>query len=142
MEDEATGRIPIQFGASYALIDHQTNIPRFHQNNDSKEYDSTTSTPKVEHKKLVKKRSATERKSTKSEFTISLGTTSAPPKFKLTKEVTRMLHKKQYNRVKRNLFSKPEKFEDHDFYLNNQPGYLNGYNGTESSFEISDVSID
>ncbi|KAL5099765.1 hypothetical protein RYX36_004092, partial [Vicia faba] len=120
---------------------HQTNSQVFHENDDSKEYDSTTLTPKVKRKKLVKKRSATERKSTKFEFTISLGTTSSPPKFKFTKEATGMLHEKQYNKIKRNLFCKPEEYDDHDFYLNNQPRCLNGYNGTKKDNMVTSFGI-
>ncbi|KAL5101098.1 hypothetical protein RYX36_005425, partial [Vicia faba] len=79
---------------------------------------------------------ATERKSTKSKFKMSLGTTSAPPKFKIAKEVIGMLHEKQYNRINRNLFCQPENYDDRDFYLNNQPGCLIRYDGTESNLEI------
>ncbi|KAL5076058.1 hypothetical protein RYX36_015042, partial [Vicia faba] len=67
---------------------------------------------------------------------MSLATTSDPPKFKITKEVTGMLHENQYNRIKRNLFNQPEDYDDHDFYLNNQPGCLIGYDRTESNFKI------
>ncbi|KAL5068472.1 hypothetical protein RYX36_019359, partial [Vicia faba] len=67
---------------------------------------------------------------------MSLGTTSDPPKLKFTKEATGMLHEKQYNRIKRNMFCHPEEYDDHYYYINNQPGCLDGYKGTESTFEI------
>ncbi|KAL5080770.1 hypothetical protein RYX36_009191, partial [Vicia faba] len=62
---------------------------------------------------------------------MSLGTTSTPPKFKITKNVTGMLHENKYNKIKRNLFCQHKDCDDHDFYLNNQPGYLIGYDRTE-----------
>lgn len=57
----------------------------FADNDKSKDYDSTTSTPKVEHKILFKNMEATKIKPTKSKFTMTLGITSTHPNSSLTK---------------------------------------------------------
>jgi hypothetical protein len=97
------------------LVIHQTTSRDFDNNDDSKDYESIVSTPKLERKRVVKKISATERKSIKSNFTMTLGKTSAPPKFKHKTEGPEILYEDQYNRIRRNLSCELEKGDDNDF---------------------------
>ncbi|KAI5443174.1 hypothetical protein KIW84_012004 [Lathyrus oleraceus] len=58
---------------------------------------------------------------------MTLGTTSAPPKFKLKKEGSGIPDENQYNRIKKNLLCQPEEDDDNDFYLNYHPSSHIGY---------------
>lgn len=70
-----------------------------------------------------------------------LGTTSAPPKLKLTKEGTVMLDENQYNRIKKNLLCHPEEDYCNDFYFNYHSSSQIGYDGSDTDFDIPQISI-
>lgn len=90
---------------------------------------------------MVKRRLAIERKSTKSKFTMTLGTTSDLSKSNLTKVGTGMVDENQYNRIKKTLFYQPEEADGIDFYLNIHPSGYIGYKGYDIGFDIPQVSI-
>jgi hypothetical protein len=102
-------------------------------------YDSTASTPKV-LRKVVHKVAKTERKASKTNFTADLGTNSAPPHVKTKSEGKRKMVYLELNRVRKNLFCKPEEEDDNDFFLNYHPGQMIGYEGYDAAFEIPTVS--
>ncbi|XP_039686369.1 uncharacterized protein [Medicago truncatula] len=98
-------------------------------------YDSTASTPKV-LRKVVHKVAKTETKASKTKFTADLGTNSAPPHVKTKSEGKRKMANLELNRVRKNLFCKPEEEDDNDFFLNYHPGNPVGYEGDDVAFEI------
>jgi hypothetical protein len=110
-------------------------------NVDTKDYDSTASTPKVERKHVAKKISTIGRKSTKCKFNINLDTSSAPPKLRLKAYETGKSAENEYKRIKKNIFCHPEEHDDNDFYLNYHPSSIMGYEGFDFDFIIAEVSI-
>ena len=89
-------------------------------------------------RKVVHKVAKTEKKASKTNFTADLGTNSAPPHTK--SEGKRKMADLELNRVRKNLFCKPEEEDDNDFYLNYHPGQAIGYEGDAAPFEIPTVS--
>jgi hypothetical protein len=91
---------------------------------------------------VVKKKAATTKKPTPSEFNISKDTKAAPPKMKINHDLgTALLDASQYDRIRRNLFCQPEQDDDHDFHINFHPPNAIGYEGADVPFYIPEVSI-
>ena len=104
-------------------------------------YDSTASTPIADREKVIKKFAQTEKKASKSKTKLTLDnqTNSAPLVLNQSKGKG-LLDDLQYNKIKKNLFYKPEEDDDHDFYLNYQPWTPIGYDGLFGGFDIPEVS--
>jgi hypothetical protein len=110
-------------------------------NVDTKDYDSTASTPKVERKHVAKKISTIGKKSTKCKFNINLDTSSAPPKLRLKAYETGKSAENEYKRIKKNIFCHPEEHDDNDFYLNYHPSSIIGYECFDFGFVVPEVNI-
>ncbi|KAL5061818.1 hypothetical protein RYX36_023555, partial [Vicia faba] len=122
------------------LGSHQTTSSGFTNNDESKDYDSTASMPKVDRINCIKNLRATTIKPTKSKFTKTLGTKPTPPKFKIKKErMNGLLNKNLYNMLKKNLFFLPEEEDDNDFILNFHPSSNIGYEASDTGFFIPEI---
>ncbi|PNX79742.1 hypothetical protein L195_g035730, partial [Trifolium pratense] len=114
--------------SSSSSSSNETTSPGFTDHEDSKDYDTTGSTPKQpKHKQPSKKFPATERKAGKEKTCDNLGSSSAPPNLKYIKEWTRVLEDNQYKKIKKNLFCQPEEEDDNDFHINYHPSTPMGY---------------
>ncbi|KAL5052734.1 hypothetical protein RYX36_033416, partial [Vicia faba] len=124
------------------LGSHQTTGTRLTNNDESKDYYSTASTPKVGRINCIKNLRATEIKPPKSKFTKTLGTRSAQPKFKIKKEGRNgLLNENLYNRLKKNLFFMSEEQDGNDFSPNFHPSSNIGYEASDTGLVISEIFI-
>lgn len=90
---------------------------------------------------MVKKVSATERKSINSQFKVSLGTTSTPPNFKIKNRGNVILDEKQYQMIRKKIFCQSKEEDDNDCYINFHPSSIIGNESFDIAFEIPQVLI-
>ncbi|WJX85206.1 hypothetical protein P8452_67698 [Trifolium repens] len=129
-----------QFESNLIVISsdtHHTTTQGCNDEEDSKDCDSTASTPKQpEETKKKKQYPATERKAAKKKLYDHLGSSSAPQKLKDIKEWTSMLEDNQYKKINKILFCRPEEEDDNDFQLNYDPSGQLGYECFNTGFPI------
>ncbi|CAJ2657268.1 unnamed protein product [Trifolium pratense] len=107
---------------------HHTTTQGWNDQEDSKDCDSTASTPvKPKAKEKKKQYPATETKAANKKICHNLGSTSAPSRLKDIKEWTALLEARQYKKINKILFCQPEEEDDNDFHINYHPSTPMGY---------------